>query len=233
LTKEQRAALNLFDGDKAKLGELEKAIKAMPVISCEAKVHTEGEKIITAQDVITFDIQVTYDFLSKDEKPGYVCSKKYPFLKKHSWYVILTDARTKETVIHFEKISVKEDDGNVAKFEMKQRFGQPGQFNFHMILMNDSYIGFDFQKELTFKVELEDKSRVIPEVSKEDLDAVKGPGMVQSMLETKAEDESEGESSEDGEGALVEKLKKAGLGGATEPKNKASKVEPDGNQLIR
>ena len=55
LTPEQRAALELFNGDKAKNAELEKAVKAMPLITCSQKVEVEGEKVMTKTDVITVE----------------------------------------------------------------------------------------------------------------------------------------------------------------------------------
>merc|ERR1712216_803469 len=95
--------------------------------------------------------------------------------------------------------------------KMKQRFGFAGSFNLFVTIMNDSYVGFDTEIPLTFKIEAEDKTREIEPVHKEDVEAVKGPGMVASMLETKKDDESdeEGESSEDNTEALEQKLLKA------------------------
>ena len=56
----------------------------------------------------------------------------------------------------------------------------------------------------------EDPDRVIEPYSQEDINAVKGPGMVQSML---AMDEEEGddESSDDNAEVLIKKLEQAGV----------------------
>ena len=173
-----------------------------------------------------------------DEKtaPGYVCSKKYPFLKKHAWYVIITDA-AKERLIQIEKIIAVE--GNKAIFEMKQRFGQQGHFTFNVMVMNDSYVGFDKEFVCEFDIVDEDKTRTVEKTNQEDIDAVKGPGMLQSMLEN-AQEESEGEeSSDDGLDALKAKLEKAGMKDAAtkrgekkpEETEKKSKVSDD-NQLL-
>ena len=75
------------------------------------------------------------------------------------------------------------NDGNEAKFEMKQRFGQAGQFKFIVMAMNDSYVGLDKELEVGFSVMDEDKDREEIKQHQEDIDAVKGPGVVQSMLE--------------------------------------------------
>jgi len=97
----------------------------MPLVSVESKVETEGEKTITASDIISFTISVKYDNLPATQTPGYIHSEQYPFIKRSNWYFVIVDARTKENVIQIERLQAK---GNVCKFEMKQRFGQAGKF---------------------------------------------------------------------------------------------------------
>ena len=72
----------MFGGDKAKNAELEKVVKAMPLISVEAKAFTEGEEKMTATDAITLKFELKYDLLGEKDTPGYVHSMKFPFLKK-------------------------------------------------------------------------------------------------------------------------------------------------------
>ncbi len=117
LTPEQRASLGLFGGDKAKLDQLEKCIKSMPLVSVSQKVEVEGESSITASDIISFTIDIKYDLLNEKHGPGYICSKNYPFVKKSNWYIVIVDAQTKENVIQVEKLQAV--DSNVCKFEMK------------------------------------------------------------------------------------------------------------------
>lgn len=221
LTPEQRAKIGFFDGDKAKLNELEKAIKAMPLITATGNCFVKDEKVITAPDVITFEIVIKYDLFEPTNQPGWVCAKRFPFLKHHNWYIIFCDGKIKENVIQMEKIKAKETDGNVVKFEMKQRIGAPGTFKFFAIIMNDSYVGFDTEVELNLEIAASDPDRVVPPVHKEDLLAVKGPNALQSLLDVKVDDSDGGDqSSEDGTEALVQKLKKAGLEKATEKRSK-------------
>jgi len=151
LSPEQRAKLGLFGGDKAKLGQLEKVIKALPLVTASYKVEVEGEETITASDVISFCISLKYDNLPEDQSPGYICSIAYPYLKRSNWYFVIVDAATKENVIQVERLQCDEGK-NVCKFEMKQRFGRAGKFSFHCYLCNDSYIGFD--KELSIEVDV-------------------------------------------------------------------------------
>ena len=143
---------------------------------------------------------------------------------------MITDAQTKEKVLQVEKVIANEK--NEAKFEMKQRFGQAGQFKFHVFVMNDSYVGFDKELEVDFKVVAEDKDREEIGQHKEDIDAVKGPGLVQSMIENQAESDDD-ESSDDGVDALKAKLEEAGLKSATEIRGKKVEPKEDDNQLIK
>lgn len=207
MTKGQRAALNLFNSDPAKNAELEKVIKAMPLVSVSSKVWVEGEETITASDIISFEIKIVYDNLNDKQTPGYVCSKNYPFIKKSNWYIVIVDAQTKENVVQIERLQAK--DNNECKFEMKQRFGRAGKFGFHCFICNDSYIGFDRECSIDVEVLQDDPSRTIPEYSAEDIQAVKGPTMIQSMMQ--GEEESDGDSSEDDAENLVKKLEEAGI----------------------
>ena len=81
MSAEERKQLNLFDGDEAKYSELEKVVKAMPLVSVSAKAFTEGEEKMTSSDFSTMKFELKYDNLEEQEKPGYVCSRKFPFLK--------------------------------------------------------------------------------------------------------------------------------------------------------
>ena len=176
LTTKQRAALNLFEGDKHKNSELEKVVKAMPLISVSAEAFTEGEDKMTATDAITLKFKLKYDNLEEKETPGYIHSAKFPFMKRQNWTLIFVDGKTKETIIAIEKLLPK--DGNSATFELKQRFGQVGKFTFYVYFKTDSYVGFDKELPFEFEIVADDKNRVIPPYAKEDLDAVKGPSMV-------------------------------------------------------
>lgn len=208
LTPEQRAKLNLFDGDKAKNIELEKMIKVMPLITVTSKVEVEGETTMTASDIISIKIEVKYDNLPEKQGPGYVVSQAYPFLKKHQWHIIVTDAQTRENIVQAERIHAEDD--NVAKFEMKQRFGRVGLFQFHVFIVNDSFIGFDKEIDIDIDVKKDDPDRVIEDYAKEDQDAAKGPSMVQSMLTAEASDDDD-ESSDDNHEVLFKKLEAANI----------------------
>ena len=100
------------------MAELEKVIKIMPLVSVSNKVSVEGEKTITASDIITFEITIEYDTLPENMGPGYICSRNYPFLRKSNWYIVIVDAQTKTQVIQVERLQGKADS-NKIQWSMK------------------------------------------------------------------------------------------------------------------
>lgn len=59
---------------------------------------TKREHDLFASDMIKMEFKITYENLVPDEEEGYICSRNYPYLKKHAWHLILCDAKTKERV---------------------------------------------------------------------------------------------------------------------------------------
>ena len=88
----------------AKNKELEKVVKWMPLVTVSSKVFVEGEKTITASDIISFEILIEYENIPKGSAPGYVCSKNYPFLKRPFWYIVIVDGATRMNVIQVERL---------------------------------------------------------------------------------------------------------------------------------
>lgn len=84
-------------------------------------------------------------------------------------------------------------DSNIATFEVKQRFGKSGSFSFQAFFMCDSYVGFDKEVTLKFDVLEEERDRIIPDYSVEDMEAINGPTMVESLIsgDTTRDDESD------------------------------------------
>lgn len=98
--------------------------------------------------------------------------------------------------------------------EIKQRFPRAGTFSLTAIVKCDSYIGFEKEVRVSFTVAESSTKRVIHEYSAEDLAAVKGPGLVQGMLDMGEEESSsddDGDDSLDARKLIENKLKKAGL----------------------
>jgi hypothetical protein len=166
----------------------------------------------------------------EDQAPGYVHSANFPFLKRQKWHLIVTDGATQENVIVHTPLDFKNKKGkdcNMATFEIKQRFGKSGQFSFHAIFMCDSYVGFDKEVDLKFEVKEEDRDRVIPEYSLEDVEAINGPTMVESLMAGETTRDDDSDPDEDQAEALSKKLNAAGLG------ESSKKVTDQASELVR
>jgi len=166
----------------------------------------------------------------EDQAPGYVHSANFPFLKRQKWHLIVTDGATQENVIVHTPLDFKNKKGkdcNTATFEIKQRFGKSGQFSFHAIFMCDSYVGFDKEVDLKFEVKEEDRDRVIPEYSQEDVEAINGPTMVESLMAGETTRDDDSDPDEDQAEALSKKLNAAGLG------ESSKKVTDQASELVR
>ena len=86
--------------------------------------------------------------------------------------------------------------------------------------IHDSYVGFDREVPLEFNVIKDDATREIADYNQEDVAAVKGPGIVQSMLDMKDDSES-GSEKEDEIETLKARLEKIGLDKAIEKRTKS------------
>jgi hypothetical protein len=67
---------------------------------------------------------------------------------------------------------------NVEMIEMRQRLGRTGTFEFTVIFMNDSYVGFDKEVPFSFTIKDDDPERKVDDYNEDDVMAVKGPGLV-------------------------------------------------------
>ena len=230
LGSEKRSQLGQFGGETAKLAQLEKVIAALPVVEVTAEAFTEGEKTITMIDAITLRFTVKYTQLMEDQAPGYVHSGNFPYLKRQKWHLIVTDGATQESVIVHTPLDFKNKkgkDSNTATFEIKQRFGKSGQFSFHAFFKCDSYVGFDKEVDLKFEVKEEDRDRVIPEYSLEDVEAINGPTMVESLMAGETTRDDDSDPDEDQAEALSKKLNAAGLSASSK------KVTDQASELVR
>ena len=219
------------------MNDVEALVRVLPVVSVSARAYTEGEMEMTMSDAITLEFKIKYDLLNEKEFPGYAHSEKFPFLKKQGWHILLTDMAKDKTIFCYHMIfrnkkntegrlipaeEVEKEALNEEVFEVRQRFGQQGNFRFVCTFMHDSYVGFDKEVLLQFDVVKDDTTREIADYNDEDISAVKGPGLVQSMLDIKDESDSDSEK-EDEIDTLKAKLEKAGLEKAIEKRAEGSK----------
>jgi hypothetical protein len=153
-------------------------------------------------------LRVDFKNLTKGQKSGYVHSKNYPYLKRDSWYFMITDT-TLTGLGAIEKLHITEDH---YEKEFKERVSRPGQITFIAVLMNDSYKGLDTKAVVAVQVVEEAKNRKTISYLKEDIRAIKEANMLQSALDMGNEDTDEDEDDDVDEGLeLMNKLKAAGL----------------------
>lgn len=236
LSQQERANLKLFSSDK--LNEVEALVRVLPCIEVAATAFTEGETEMTMSDAITLQFKIKLSNLKPKEYPGYVHSLQFPFLKKQGWWIIITDMNKDKTILAHKIIfrdtknvegrlakpeDIENEDMNEETFELRQRFGQIGTFRFICSFMNESYVGFDKEIPLEFSIVKDDATREIPEYDSDSVDAVKGPGLVQGLLDIQggesSEDDSETEKPTDEVEILKRKLTKAGLDKAIEKRS--------------
>ena len=103
------------------------------------QAYVEGEDDIVVGDLLTCKLIVTYPRLKKGEQSGYVHSQSYPYLRRDTWYLIITDEQL-GGIAAVEKLPINED---VYEKEYKERLYRAGPIKFTAILANDSYKGLD------------------------------------------------------------------------------------------
>jgi len=99
----------------------------------------DGEPDLVVGDYLTVKLRVDYKNLKKGEQSGYVHSKHYQYLRRDTWYLIVTD-ESMTGLAAVEKIDIEKE---FFEKEYKERLTRAGPINFVGILANDSYKGLD------------------------------------------------------------------------------------------
>jgi len=139
--------VEIFDNPQ-QIADVEKALSVFPQIEINVEHYVEGEKEIAVGDVLTVKIVVTQPWLKEGEEAGFIHSNRFPFLKTSQWYLVFTDEQEEEFYA-IEKIPIKE---RVYVKEIKEVMKVAGRTTMNLILMNDSYKGFDHNYKVEFKV---------------------------------------------------------------------------------
>jgi hypothetical protein len=238
----------LFGDDSDKQLDLEAMVRFMPKVNFSVRVftemedpedsskHIENEKSLYASDLIKIEMRIEYEDLEMNQMEGYVYSRRFPYLKRHGWNIMMVDAKTGERVVMNEHKIRFEDkfakpgkddtfklyDGSIYHI-FKQRFGQPGKFEFTCHFVSDSYLGLDGTCPVVIQTLPDPVGVKEPQYSKEDKKAVEGNSQIASLFAQEEEGFSASESEEEGDGkketlTQTEKLKKrleeANLGSA-------------------
>ena len=81
------------------MDDVEALIKVLPVMDVTAKAFTEGKTEITMSDAITLQFKIKLPNLKENEFPGYVHSQNFPYLKKSSFWILITDVNKDKTIL--------------------------------------------------------------------------------------------------------------------------------------
>jgi hypothetical protein len=159
----------VFGDDQAKFEEQEKVIDALPLVKLKMEAYTAGEDDICVGDMLTCKLRVDYRNLKKKQQSGYVHSRHYPYLRRDTWYLIVTDNNFMGLAA-VEKLNVEED---FFEKEYKERVVRPGPIDFTVILVNDSYKGLDQYEKHSVMIVQESQNRREIKYRKADLRAIK------------------------------------------------------------
>lgn len=76
------------------MDDIETLIRVLPAVEVSAKAGVIGSDQIMTGDLVTFEFRIRYPNLTEKEYPGYVHSLSYPYLKKQTWWIILSDKQS-------------------------------------------------------------------------------------------------------------------------------------------
>ena len=141
LPQEERKQIffTIFGKNEERFLEQEKVIESLPLVNLQIDAYVPGEEDVIVGDMLTCKLRVDYKNLNKGEQSGYVHSKHYPYLRRDTWYLIITD-ETLTGLAAVEKLNVEED---FFEKEYQERITRAGPINFTAILCNDCYKGLD------------------------------------------------------------------------------------------
>jgi hypothetical protein len=168
-------------------------------------------------DILTCKLRVDYKNLKKGEQSGYVHSKHYPYLRRDTWYLIITD-ETFTGLAAVEKLNVEED---FFEKEYQERITRPGPINFTAILCNDCYKGLDQFEKNSVNIVATSTIRTEYKYKKADIRGIKDNAIFFKRNPDIDSDDSDqeiaqGNQVEDDFTELVRKLKKNGLNKASD-----------------
>lgn len=127
---ERRKAFDLVFKDDAnvdqKWNEQEQCIECLPLVKLTIDAYVNGEDEIVVGDILTVKIKVEFVNLKEGEQPGYVHSKTYPFLRRDTWYLIITDSSF-TGIAACEKLPINE---KVFEKTLTERMARPGPIAF-------------------------------------------------------------------------------------------------------
>jgi len=125
--------------NKFKINQIEKCLLALPLIKVSMTAEVKGTEEINVGDLLNVKIRVDFKNLKKGEESGYVHSSQYPYLRRDSWFLIITD-KSMTGLACVEKLDIENE---FYEKELNERITRVGPINFVALVVNDSYKGLD------------------------------------------------------------------------------------------
>ena len=119
--------------------EQQVVLDALPIVKLKMDAFVDGDEECCIGDVLTVKLRVDFTSLEPGQMSGYVHSKSYPFLRRDSWYLLITDSGF-NGIAACEKLPIEQ---NFYEKTLTERLARPGPIAFMALLINDSYRGLD------------------------------------------------------------------------------------------
>jgi len=187
-TSAQRRLL-LADFDADQMADVEAFCSHLGSVTIQARIDVEDENECVVGDVATVSVRMVRTGLREGEAQGPVHAPLFPEPHFEEWWLFLVEA-TEARIIHFERVVSLE---RVLEEQLRIQIVHPGENNFVLHAICDSYVGLDQKVELKIHAFMEEECpREYPlHEADEDLDLQ--PTLFQQWLGEFADDSEEEE----------------------------------------
>jgi len=162
------------------------------ILDVDVKVEVEDEQDIYQGDIGSILINISRPNLHDKEAVGPIYNYRFPSSSFEELWVIVTNTRT-NGIISYERIRSREK--TLEPVRLRFHCGQAGTYRYTVQVLNDSYFGMDFTKEVTFNVK--NPQMIEYTVHPEDADLDKNPTLFMQMMGMENQDEYSDDSDDE------------------------------------
>lgn len=172
----------------------------------ELKVEVQNAENLTAMDFVIIDVTVRRANLKPEEEVSYVHSNTYPFLKRETIHLMITDTESERQIISFQKLDFQ---GHETTVQMKIRFAMLGRIPITIYAISDSYYQVVEKANIVLAIQQKPK-----EPTKEEMKGVEmfkyheddlntGMSLFEQMMKGVKEEENSDDDEEDEQGNFI------------------------------
>jgi len=179
--------------DSQQKADIEDFLKNFPDVTMSARAYVEDEDEICVGDIVTVEFMLTRNHLNEGESQGTVHAPFFPKSIKEEWWIFLLDPSGASRILgHMRKKGSEREIVDKICFQA----GKPGQFNYVIHALSDSFLGIDQEVKVSFLVKTESEVSREIYVHPEDVELDKVPTLFEQFVGAVKEDESEDEDDE-------------------------------------